>query len=80
MIEAFKTPSLTISCEEEISWTLDGEFGGEHSQVEIKNLKHGAQIMLPVNEEVPLIHNVPETEEEMSNPRLTSGENDTEGK
>lgn len=56
LIEAFKTSALSITCEEEISWTLDGEFGGEHREVQIKNRKHAVQIMLPSNEEVPLIH------------------------
>lgn len=64
MIEAFKTTSLSIQCEEELSWTLDGEFGGEHKNVEIKNLKHAVEIMLPVNDEVPLI-NTPEMEEKL---------------
>ena len=59
LIEAFKTSSLNIVCEEEISWTLDGEFGGEHREVNIKNMKHAVQIMLPKNEEAPLIH-IPE--------------------
>lgn len=61
MIEIFKTTTLRISCEEEISWTLDGEFGGEHSVVEIENIKHAVQIMLPRNQEIPLI-NPPEEE------------------
>lgn len=56
MIEVFKTTELTIECEEEISWTLDGEFGGLHKNVRIKNLKHVVQIMLAKNDEVPLIN------------------------
>ena len=56
MIEVFKTTGLTVQCEEEVPWTLDGEYGGEHKIVSIKNLKHAVQIMLPKNDEVPLIH------------------------
>ena len=56
MIEVFKTTGLTVQCEEEVPWTLDGEYGGEHKTVSIKNLKHAVQIMLPKNDEVPLIH------------------------
>ena len=56
MIEVFKTTGLTIECEEEISWTLDGEFGGLHKNVTIKNLKHVVQIMLAKNDQVPLIN------------------------
>ena len=62
MIEAFKTSSLTVIGEEEIPWTLDGEYGGEHDRVEIRNLKHAVKIMLPVNDKVPLINNANETE------------------
>ena len=32
-------------------------------KVEIKNLKHSVEIMLPVNEEVPLINNATEISE-----------------
>ena len=56
MIEVFKTATLDIQCEEEVPWTLDGEYGGEHREVQIQNLKHAVQIMLPKNEAVPLIH------------------------
>lgn len=56
MIEAFKTSSLTIESEEDLPWTLDGEFGGQHRNIEIRNLKHAVQMMLRDNEEVPLIN------------------------
>ena len=35
---AFKTKRLEISSHENIAWTLDGEFGGEHTEAEIFNL------------------------------------------
>ena len=71
MIEAFKTSSLTVIAEEEIPWTLDGEYGGEHTMVEIRNLKHAVEIMLPVNDKAPLINNVNETQEESREPELS---------
>lgn len=43
----FKTSALRISSEEEIAWTLDGEFGGEHRDVEISNQKHALSIKVP---------------------------------
>lgn len=37
MIYSFKTEELKISSREEVSWTLDGEYGGTGSEWEIKN-------------------------------------------
>ena len=37
MIYSFKTRQLTIETDEGVPWTLDGEFGGNHSYVEIEN-------------------------------------------
>ena len=46
----FKTASLTIESDEEIAWTLDGEFGGRHSRVEIRNYKQALEIRVPEEE------------------------------
>lgn len=46
----FKTASLHIEAEEEIAWTLDGEFGGRHRAVELRNRRQAMQIMVPRNE------------------------------
>ncbi len=46
---SFKTDKVKITSEEEIAWTLDGEFGGEHKEVEILNNKQALQIMVPQN-------------------------------
>lgn len=46
-ILTFKTDKLVIIGNEKISWTLDGEFGGEHDKVEIQNLKQAATIIVP---------------------------------
>jgi len=37
-IYTFKTDSLTINCNEEFAWTLDGEFGGSPTEVKIKTV------------------------------------------
>ena len=43
----FKTGKITFESIEEIPWTLDGEFGGEHDYVEIENLQKQLEIMVP---------------------------------
>ncbi len=43
----FKTGYITFESLEEIPWTLDGEYGGEHDYVEIENRKQQLQIMVP---------------------------------
>ena len=42
----FKADWVKITTEEEIPWTLDGEDGGKHKNVEIRNLKQAVQIMV----------------------------------
>lgn len=39
LIYSFKTDCVRITAKEEIPWTLDGEFGGAHMEVTIRNLK-----------------------------------------
>ncbi len=43
----FRTGHISFESVEEIPWTLDGEFGGSHDEVEINNLKQQLQIMVP---------------------------------
>lgn len=43
----FKTDSLVVEAEEEVSWTLDGEYGGSHTRVEIENKHLALQICVP---------------------------------
>lgn len=40
----FRTNQLSIESKEPIAWTLDGENGGEHTSVEIKNLHGGIEV------------------------------------
>lgn len=43
----FRAKTLKITSWEEIPWTLDGEFGGRHSLVEISNRKQSLDIRVP---------------------------------
>lgn len=42
----FRTKSMIVESDKEIPWTLDGEFGGSHTRVEIKNLHKAVEIMI----------------------------------
>ena len=46
MIDSFKTSRITIKSEESISWTLDGEYGGSHQQVDVENRKQALHLFL----------------------------------
>lgn len=43
---SFRSGNIKFESVEEIPWTLDGEFGGEHDEVVIKNKKQGLKIMV----------------------------------
>ncbi|MFV0363727.1 MAG: diacylglycerol/lipid kinase family protein [Suipraeoptans sp.] len=43
----FRSGFIKIESDEELPWTLDGEFGGAHYEVEIENLKQQLCIMVP---------------------------------
>lgn len=42
----FKAKHITFESIEEIAWTLDGEFGGTHDEVSIRNERKSLQIMV----------------------------------
>lgn len=44
---SFKTRKIEFDCEQEIPWTLDGEFGGDHKQVQVENLQKAIEIVIP---------------------------------
>lgn len=46
MIDAFKADYIKVTADEEIPWTLDGEFGGNHIDVVIKNKKQAVDILI----------------------------------
>ena len=54
MIYSFKTASLVIEAEQEIPWTLDGEFGGRHAEIVIRNLQRRIPI-LTIQEGIAMI-------------------------
>lgn len=43
----FKTARLQAESEEEVAWTLDGEFGGNHKEVLIEDYRETLHIMVP---------------------------------
>ena len=42
-----KTDRITFCSEEEVSWTLDGEYGGEHTRTEIMSCPQAVEIAVP---------------------------------
>lgn len=44
---SFKAERITFESLEEIPWTLDGEFGGNHDRVQIENMKQKLPIVVP---------------------------------
>lgn len=48
LIYTTKTAEICITSEEEVAWTVDGEFGGGHKTVRIINEKQAISLMTPV--------------------------------
>ena len=46
LIYSFKSDYITFSSEEEVSWTLDGEFGGSVRKVAVQNVQQALEIMV----------------------------------
>lgn len=51
MVYSFKTNEVRFTAKNPIPWTLDGEFGGEHTEVVVKNLCKAVEIMIPKKKE-----------------------------
>lgn len=51
-MQCFKAREITIKSQIEIPWTLDGEFGGKHSAVDIKNEFQALDLIIPSVEAV----------------------------
>ena len=49
MIYSFKSDEVKFTAREEVPWTLDGEFGGAHEEVIVKNICRAVDIMVPAN-------------------------------
>lgn len=50
LIYSFKSDQVILTSKDPVGWTLDGEFGGEHSKVEIRNLKKKISIFVEKEE------------------------------
>lgn len=48
-VYSFKSGNIILESEDEIPWTLDGEFGGEHKVVRVENKKKAVTIMVQPN-------------------------------
>ena len=57
---SFKTKEVVFESLEEIPWTLDGEFGGEHDSVHIKNERQGLEIMIDPENKSTLMYEAAE--------------------
>lgn len=47
-IQSFKTSRLVIESQQEVAWTLDGEYGGDHKRAVVENRKEALQIRVPL--------------------------------
>lgn len=45
-VYSFQTNKICLTCSEEVPWTLDGEFGGNHNTVVVENCKQGMEIIV----------------------------------
>ena len=48
-----RASEVSVLSQEPISWTLDGECGGEMTEVTIRNRHRAVEIMMPKAEEEP---------------------------
>lgn len=48
MIYSFKSDEVKIVAKSEVPWTLDGEFGGNHAEVMIKNICKAIDMVVPL--------------------------------
>lgn len=51
LIYSFKTGQIRFYAQKEVPWTLDGEYGGTHTQTVIKNWYQAVEIMVEETEE-----------------------------
>lgn len=60
-VHKFKTSWLHIQSEEPVDWVLDGEFGGTHTEVNVKNLSRQIEIVAgtakKVEKCIPVVYN-----------------------
>lgn len=46
LVYSFSCKEISVSSDDEVPWTLDGEFGGKHKEVVIRNLCKAMEIMV----------------------------------
>ncbi len=51
----FRTKKIKFESETEVAWTLDGEYGGDHTEVEIENAQKALQIVVPTEKVAELM-------------------------
>jgi len=42
-----KAKKITFTSSTPVAWTLDGDFGGEHTEISIENIHHALEIIMP---------------------------------
>lgn len=52
MVYSFKTDHICFYSEVSIPWTLDGEYGGSHNEVEIQNICKSVEIIIPPQDSI----------------------------
>lgn len=48
-VQMRRVQEVTFALDKKASWSLDGEFGGDHSAVQIRNISQSLRIMLPLS-------------------------------
>jgi diacylglycerol kinase family enzyme len=46
MLYSFQTTKIRFTSNEEVAWTLDGEYGGKFRKTDIKNINKALTIMV----------------------------------
>lgn len=46
VVYSFQTKKVRFTSEQQVPWTLDGEFGGEHEIVTVENISKGMEILI----------------------------------
>ena len=44
-IKSFRTSKIRFECDDELQWTIDGEFGGAYKTVDVCNNKQAIELM-----------------------------------
>jgi diacylglycerol kinase family enzyme len=66
----FKTSRLELWFDQPVSWTRDGEYGGDHSHLVIENIPEALPIMIPDRERdnmIPQLKDSVELNESLKN-------------